>query len=168
MQIQVIENSIIDVRGHKVMLDVHLAELYKVETRILKQAVKRNKQRFPADFMFQLTRTEFNVLRSQIVISKQRGGTQYLPYAFTEQGVAMLSSVLKSSRAVKINIAIVRTFVLMRQYALSHKDLTIQLREFERKYDKQFKDVHDILRHLWKKHKQEVDQKERKQIGFRR
>lgn len=115
------------------MLDSDLAMLYEVETRVLNQAVKRNIERFPSDFMFQLTEQEWEVLRvrSQIVISPKGGGRQYLPYVFTEQGVAMLSSVLKSKRAIQINVQIMRTFVRMRQWAIENKDLAQRLSELE-------------------------------------
>ena len=113
--IERITNKIYLMRGMKVMLDRDLAELYDVETRTLVQAIKRNKQRFPPDFMFQLSKDEFDSLRSQIVISKGRGGRRYPPYAFTEQGVAMLSSVLNSDRAIQVNIQIMRAFTKLRE-----------------------------------------------------
>ena len=136
-----IERLIRLIRGHKVMLDTDLAVLYGVETRVLVQAVTRNSNRFPADFMFQLSDEEANVLRSQIVISKnRRGGRRYLPYVFTEQGVAMLSSVLNSERAVEINIEIMRAFVRLREMILSNKDLARKLDALERKFESH--DVH--------------------------
>ena len=129
-----IEGLILLSRGHKVMLDADLAELYGVETRVLIQAVKRNSKRFPKDFMFQLSAEEVKCLRSQFVISKgNRGGRRYLPYVFTEQGVAMLSSVLNSERAVEINIQIMRAFVRLRQMILSNEDLARKLKALERK-----------------------------------
>lgn len=147
-----IERRIFLIRGHKVMLDAHLAELYEVETRVLLQAVRRNRGRFPADFMFQLTQAEAESLRSQIVISKptaeSRGGRRYLPYVFTEQGVAMLSAVLNSPRAVAVSIAIMRTFVRLRQMLATHKQLAERLAEIEKKYDRRFKIVFDILKQL--------------------
>src|SRR3989442_273951 len=121
MQLQVIQKKIYEIRGQKVMLDFDLAELYKVLTKSLNLAVKRKLKRFPADFMFQLTQKEWESLRLQIETSK-RGGRRYLPYAFTEQGVAMLSGILNSDKAINVNIAIMRAFVFIRQYALSHKD----------------------------------------------
>ena len=129
------------------MLDVHLAALYEVETRMLVQAVKRNVARFPQDFMFQLTAEEFESLRSQIVISN-RGGRRYTPYAFTEQGVAMLSSVLRSRRAIQVNVEIMRVFVRLRQMLASNRKLAEQLRALELKYDKQFRVVFDAIRQL--------------------
>jgi hypothetical protein len=147
---EVIERRIYLIREHKVMLDSDLAELYGVETFNLNKAVKRNLDRFPQDFMFQLTKEEANVLRFQIGMSKRsgRGGRRYLPYAFTEQGVAMLSSVLSSRRAVQVNIAIMRTFVRLRYILATHKDLAVKLEAMEKKYDKQFRVVFDILRQL--------------------
>src|SRR3990172_6171207 len=130
--IELIESKIYLIRGHKVMLDSDLAELYGVETRALVQAVKRNIGRFPLDFMFQLNNQEVISLRSQIVISKTgRGGRRYLPYVFTEQGVAMLSSVLNSDRAIEVNIQIMRAFLKLREMIASHKDLAKRLDELE-------------------------------------
>lgn len=149
------------------MLDFDLAELYEVETKNLNLAVKRNLKRFPSDFMFQLNNPEWKSLRLQIETSKGRGGTRYLPYAFTEQGVAMLSGILNSEKAIDVNISIMRAFVFMRQYALTHKDLTEKLQELENKYDKQFKDVYEAINFLLQKDNQETEQKQRKRIGFK-
>ncbi len=163
MELQVIQNKIYEIRGYKVMLDSDLAELYGVETKILNQAVKRNSARFPEDFMFQLSDNESNNLRSQIVTSKKHnhGGARYLPFAFTEQGVAMLSSVLKSDKAVQVNIAIMRTFVAIRQYALNYQDLKEKIEAIESKYDKSFEDVQQALNYLLS------PKAERKPIGFK-
>lgn len=150
------------------MLDFDLAELYGTETKYLKRAVKQNIFRFPDDFMFELTKDEWETLRCNFSTSNKRGGTRYLPYAFTEQGVAMLSSVLKSKKAVEVNIFIMRAFVFIRQYALSHKDLTDKLKKLERKYNRQFKDIYEALNYLLQKDKQETEQRERKRIGFKR
>lgn len=149
---QRIEKSIFLVRGQKAMLDTDLADLYQVPTKVLNQAVKRNKDRFPADFMFQLTPEEFAVLRSQIVTLNSGPGRhrKYLPHAFTEQGVAMLSSVLRSKRAVRVNIEIMRAFVRLREILATHKDLARKLEVLERKYDAQFKVVFDAIRELMK------------------
>lgn len=144
---QRIERSILLLREHKIMLDADLADLYGVPTKALVQAVKRNLDRFPDDFMFQLTREEFNDLRSQAVTSRW-GGRRYPPYAFTEQGVAMLSSVLRSQRAVAVNIEIMRAFVRLRRMLASHEDLARKLADLERKYDHQFKVVFDAIRQL--------------------
>jgi hypothetical protein len=147
-----IEQAILLLRGHKVMLDADLALLYQVETRALVQAVKRNAERFPEDFMFQLTAEEaeqLQRLRSQSVISKSsRGGRRYAPYAFTEQGVAMLSSVLKSPRAIAVNIEIMRAFVKLRQTLASHKEFARKLASLEAKYDAQFIVVFEAIRQL--------------------
>ena len=144
---EAIEHRILLLRGQKVLLDAALAELYQVPTKVLNQAVKRNLDRFPEDFMFRLTRDEAN--RSQSVTgSGKHRDPRALPYAFTEQGVAMLSSVLKSARAVQVNIAIMRTFVRMRQMLDSHRDLAEKLQTMAEKYDKQFEAVFEILNQL--------------------
>ena len=143
-----IERSIILLRGHKVMLSPDLATLYQVENRALVQAVKRNAARFPADFMFQLTPAEAANLKSQIVTSSWGGARRALPYAFTEQGVAMLSSVLRSQRAVNVNIEIMRAFVRLWQLLATHADLARRLDGLEKKYDKQFRVVFDAIRQL--------------------
>ncbi len=169
MKIQVIQQKIYEIRGQKVMLDFDLAELYETETRILNQAVKRNLARFPGDFMFQLTEKELTNNSSQFVMSSSKHrGVKYLPYAFTEQGVAMLSGVLKSEKAINVNIAIMRAFVFIRQYALTHKDLTDKLKEIETKYDKQFRDVYEALNFLINKEQQQTEPSSRKRIGFKR
>jgi ORF6N domain-containing protein len=142
-----IERAILVLRGERVMLDVDIALLYGVETRALVQAAKRNRERFPSDFMFQLTPEEIENLRSQSVISSW-GGRRYRPYAFTEQGVAMLSSVLRSERAVRVNIEIMRAFVRLRQVMSTQGDLIQRLNEMEQRYDAQFKAVFDALRQL--------------------
>ncbi len=143
-----IENKILHLRSNNIMIDNDLAELYGVETRVLVQAVKRNIDRFPKDFMFQLTKEEFKNLRSQSVTSNQWGGRRYPPFAFTEQGVAMLSSVLKSKKAVQVNIEIIRTFVKLRQLISTHEKLSRKLENLEKKYDNQFKVVFDAIRNL--------------------
>ncbi|MBK6988574.1 MAG: ORF6N domain-containing protein [Bacteroidetes bacterium] len=167
MQLQNIETKIHEIRGQKVMLDFDLAELYEIETKNLNLSVKRNSKRFPKDFMFQLTKEEWESLRLQIETSKSRGGTRYLPYVFTEQGLAMLSGVLNSDIAILVNIAIMRAFVFIRQYALSHKDLTEKLSELENKYNQQFKDVYEALEYLLKKDEQIIGQNDRKRIGYK-
>ena len=144
-----IERTILRLRGHNVMLDADLAALYQVEVKVLNQAVKRNRERFPLDFMFQLTAEEAESLRSQIVTLKKRGQhIKYRPYAFTEHGILMLSSVLNSERAVQVNIEIMRAFVRLRQILASHKDLARKLADLEKKYDAQFKVVFDAIREL--------------------
>ena len=126
-----IQNMIYEFRGQKVMRDSDLAKLYGIETKVLNQAVKRNKARFPADFMFQLDNQEFMHLKSQVVTSNEHGGQRYLPYVFTEQGVAMLSSVIRSQKAIEVNISIMRAFVAMRQYALSLPDIQQEVKELK-------------------------------------
>ncbi len=144
-----IERHILLIRGEKVMLDADLADLYGVETGALVRAVKRNADRFPGDFMFQLSKSEFDNLRCQIGISSSAwGGRRYRPYVFTEQGVAMLSSVLRSKRAVQVNVEIMRTFVRLRAMLGTHADLARKLAALERKYDRQFKVVFEAIRAL--------------------
>ena len=167
-----IESRIFLIRGQKVMLDADLAVLYGVETFNLNKAVKRNVDRFPEDFMFQLTKGELgekgceeaDSLRFQIGMSKTsgRGGRRYLPHAFTEQGVAMLSSVLNSKRAVHVNIAIMRAFVKLREMIASHKDLARRLDDLEMKYDQQFRIVFDAIRELMT-----PPAKPRRKIGYK-
>ena len=144
----IIERRIFLIRGHKVMLDRHLADLYQVKPIALRQAVKRNQNRFPPDFVMQLSKAEAEALLSQNVIPSRRSFGGSLPYVFTEQGVAMLSSVLKSERAIAVNIAIMRTFVRLRQILTSNKELAARLLAMEQKYDRKFKLVFDILRQL--------------------
>jgi hypothetical protein len=157
-----VERNILLIRGHRVMLDTDLAKLYRVPTKAINQAVKRNTNRFPVDFMFQLTSEETTALRSQFVTSKNRGGRQYRPYAFTEQGVAMLSSVLHSERAIQVNIAIMRAFVQLREMIGSNKGLARRLNELEKKYDSQFRVVFDAIRELMAEPESKV-----KRIGFK-
>ena len=174
---EIIQQKIYFIRGEKVMFDRDLAVLYGVETKALNRAVKRNIDRFPADFMFQLNNKEAeifsryqfgtlnenegNSLRSQIVTLKRGRNIKYLPYVFTEQGVAMLSSVLKSERAIKVNIQIIRTFTQIRKMLVSHKELREKLEVMESKYDKQFRVVFETLKLLLKE-----DEKPKKRIGF--
>lgn len=143
-----IEQKIYLLRGHKVIFSSHLAELYEVQTKVLVQAVKRNIERFPADFMFQLTDEEFEILKSQFVTSSWGGARRANPYAFTEQGVAMLSAVLHSPRAIQVSIEIVRTFVKLREFLISNKELSKKLSRLEKKYDYQFKVVFDTIKQM--------------------
>ena len=159
--VEMIEKKILLIRGEKVMLDADLAELYGVETKILVRAVKRNVDRFPSDFMIQLNKEEFENLRFQFGTSSRWGGRRYLPYAFTEQGVAMLSSVLNSDRAIKVNIEIMRAFVSLRQMLASNKELAKRFDELEKKYDSQFRVVFDAIRQLMI-----PPEPKRKRIGF--
>jgi hypothetical protein len=145
-----LESHIREIRGHKVLLDVELAGLYDVNVKVLNQAVKRNIARFPADFMFQLTASEHAALRSRAVtLAGGRGRhRKYLPYAFTEQGVAMLASVLRSARAVRVNIEIMRAFVRLRGLVIEHRELARRLDALEAKYDRQFSMVFEAMRQL--------------------
>ncbi len=178
LPVERIERAILVLRGHRVLLDADLAVLYGVETKALNRAVKRNIERFPADFMFQLTDDEVDLLRrhfgtsnadgaesprSQFGTSNGRGGRRYLPYAFTEQGVAMLSSVLRSGRAVQVNIEIMRAFVRLRQMLQSNADLARKLAILEKKYDAQFKTVFDAIRNLMT-----PPERPKRRIGFKR
>lgn len=156
-----IEKSIYLIHKQKVMIDVDLAILYNVETRILNRAVSRNRDRFPKDFMFRLTQDEFKIIKSYFGDTKSWGGRRNTPYVFTEQGVAMLSSILRSKRSVQVNIEIMRAFVKLRQIMSTHKGLVGKINQMERKYDKQFKIVFDVIQELMK-----PPQKERKAIGF--
>ena len=167
MDLQIIQNKIFEVRGCRVMLDYHLAELYQVETRALKQAVKRNIERFPGDFMFVLTQEEANLLLSigvsQNVIPPDYNFGVAMPMAFTEQGVAMLSSVLRSKVAIEVNMSIMRAFVLMRQMAIGYEELSRRIEELEVSTDAQFNELYQALTQLLSQSKQ---QKERRPVGF--
>lgn len=167
MDLQIIQNNIFEVRGCRVMLDYHLAELYQVETRALKQAVKRNIERFPSDFMFVLTQEEANLLLSigvsQNVIPPDYNFGVAMPMAFTEQGVAMLSSVLRSKVAIEVNISIMRAFVLMRQMAIGYEELSRRIEELEVSTDAQFNELYQALTQLLSQSKH---QKERRPVGF--
>ena len=167
MDLQIIQNKIFEVRGCRVMLDYHLAELYQVETRALKQAVKRNIERFPSDFMFVLTQEEANLLLSigvsQNVIPPDYNFGVAMPMAFTEQGVAMLSSVLRSKVAIEVNISIMRAFVLMRQMAIGYEELSRRIEELEVSTYAQFNELYQALTQLLSQSKQ---QKERRPVGF--
>lgn len=164
MELQVIQNKIFEVRGYRVMLDFHLAELYNVKTKVLKQAVKRNIQRFPSDFMFELDKEEFHQL---VTICDQFPETlkhsSVSPMVFTEQGVAMLSTVLRSQTAIDVNISIMRAFVLMRQMVIGYDELLKRIEELEESTDAQFSEIYQALTQLLSK----PDPKPRKPIGYR-
>jgi hypothetical protein len=164
--LHIISNKIHIIRNQKVMLDYDLALLYEIETKILKQAVRRNIIRFPDDFMIELTEEEYKSLRSQIVtLEKGRGKhSKYLPFAFTEQGIAMLSSVLNSEKAININIAIMRTFVVLRNSLLNLEEITQRVSEIE----KQFPDIYKILNFLMDKNQQNTTTKDRPKIGYKK
>ncbi len=163
MELQIIQNKIYEIRGQRVMLDFDLADLYEVETRALNQAVKRNNKRFPYDFMFQLSNKEFDNLISQSVISSW-GGTRKLPFAFTEHGVTMLASVLRSERAIEINIQIVRAFIALRQFALGYAELNQKLETFMLETNMQFSDIYQALTEMASQ--TEKDQKPIPPIGY--
>ncbi len=167
MELQLIQNKIYELRGQKIMLDFDLAVLYETETRILKQAVRRNMDRFPEDFMFQLKKKEWNELIT--ICDKLPKNIKFnpsTPFAFTEQGVAMLSSVLNSKKAIHVNIIIIRAFVLFRQHLYDYKNLQIQMVKIEKEMNIKFKDIHQALNYLLKKDNPENRQKQRKKIGY--
>jgi hypothetical protein len=167
MEIEQIKKSILEIKGKKVMLDMDLAIIYEVETRVLKQAVRRNIDRFPDDFMFELTAEELKNLTSQFVTSSW-GGQRHKPFAFTEQGIAMLSSVLKSKKAIQMNIAIMRAFVMMRQFALSYQELSEKLLELKKLHNQKFDDIEQVLTYLIQKDTQQTQQITRKQVGYKK
>ena len=163
MEIEVIKNKIFEIRGLKVMLDFDLALLYNVETKRLKEAVRRNINRFPEDFMFEITEIEFNSLRSQFATSN-RGGNRYTPFAFTEQGIAMLSSVVNSEKAIAVNISIIRAFVTMRQFTLTYNELKDKITAIEN----QFPDIYKALNYLVDKDASGNNNTERNKIGYKK
>ena len=168
MHLQVIQTKIYEIRGQKIMLDFDLAELYDVQTKRLNEAVKRNIERFPERFMFRLTITEWENMRSKIATAsvQTKRNTTVTPYAFTEHGVTMLASVLKSNKAIKVNIAIVEAFISLKEFALNYKEIADKLKELESTYNKQFKDVYEAINYLLQKDKQEIAQKKRNKIGY--
>ena len=182
--IQSIQNRIYEIRGERVMLDKDLAALYETETKRLKEAVNRNNKRFPPDFMFQLTKAEWESLRFQIETSKNidslrtqiatsngRGGTRYLPFAFTEQGVAMLSGILNSEKAINMNIAIMRAFVEVRKVLLKQNDLKEQLKEIKERlgeHDAQLNQIYDAMENLLDEKAAQRKWNDRERIGFRK
>ena len=163
MELKIIQNKIYEIRGQRVMLDFDLSELYEVETRALNQAVKRNIKRFPSDFMFQLSNKEYDNLMSQSVISSW-GGTRKLPFAFTEHGVTMLASVLRSEKAIEINIQIVRAFIALRQFALGYAELNQKLETFMLETNMQFSDIYQALTEM--SSQTEKDQKPIPPVGY--
>lgn len=178
MHLTPIQNKIYEVNGVKIMLDFDLAELYEVETRVLNQAIKRNIDSFPEDFMFRLTKEQWEEMLSQSVMTsssqivmmdlpKNRTG-KYLPYAFTEHGVTMLASILKSPKARKMNIAIVRAFVALRKTLLNIENLKSQIQELETKYDKQFEDIFEAIQFLITDNEVSDNKKERVKIGYKK
>ena len=163
MELQIIQNKIYEIRGQRVMLDFDLAELYETETKRLKEAVRRNPDRFPPDFMFELDKKEWDILRTHFATSSW-GGTRYLPFAFTEQGVAMLASILNSPKAIQINIQIVRAFILLRQYALGYAELNKKLEMFRIETNIRFDDIYQALTELASK--KQLEDKPRNPVGY--
>jgi hypothetical protein len=168
MELTTIKNSIHEIRGKRVILDYELAKMYDVETRVLKQAVRRNIDRFPEDFMFELSLDEMKNLVSQNVIPslKYFGGAQV--YAFSEQGVAMLSSVLKSKLAIQINISIMRAFVMMRQWSFTHQELSEKLTALEKQHQQKFKDIDQVITYLLQKDQAKIKPVPREQVGYKK
>ena len=169
MEIQVIQKKIFEIRGHKVMLDFDLAAMYEVETRVLNQAIKRNIESFPEDFMFRITKEEFINLKSQIVISSW-GGSRSIPYAFTEHGITMLASVLKSPTARMMNIEIVRAFISLRKFASQYADIIVQLKDLKDRvgnHDAHLDKIYEALDRLLTKQEEETDWEARQRIGFK-
>ena len=171
MQLSVIHNKIYEIRGQKIMLDFDLAELYEVETKVLNQAVKRNSERFPKDFMFRLTVEEWKHMRSQFVTAYQdKRNIKATPFAFTEHGVTMLASVLRSEKAIKMNIAIVRAFIALRQFAINYKDLAERIKELRGTVDNhngQLNQIYDALENLLDDKVSQKKWQERERIGFK-
>ncbi len=169
MVLQNIENKIYYLRGQNIMLDFDLAVLYEVETRVLNQAVKRNLDIFPEDFMFRLSEEEWSEMSSQNVMTSVGSRPKSaLPYAFTEHGVTMLANVLKSKKARQTSISIVRAFISLKQFALNYTEISKKLKEIENKYDQRFKDVYEAINYLLNKEKEETEQRERTKIGFKK
>jgi hypothetical protein len=168
MELELIKKSILEIRGRRVILDYELAKIYEVGTRVQKQAVRRNIERFPEDFMFELTKNEWDFQRSQIVMLENGKGKypKYLPFEFTERGVAMLSAVLNSQKAIETSIHIMRAFVLLRQFALTYHELSEQLQALEQRYDQKFSDVEEVLKYLLQKDNRIKSQEERKRLGY--
>jgi|SRR6185312_4219876 len=171
-QLQLIQQKIYEIRGHKVMLDFDLAMLYNVETKILNQAVKRNIKRFPDDFMFRLTKQEWESIRSQIVTASEqkKRNSAVTPFAFTEHGVTMLASILRSTRAIEMNISIVRAFVALRQYALNYKELTQQIKDIQQtvgNHNKHLNELYKALELLINEKEEQDNWAKRKRIGYK-
>jgi hypothetical protein len=166
---EVIVSKIYEIRGFKVMLDRDLAELYGVETRVLKQAVRRNEKRFPEDFMFEMDKEEFEIWRSQFVTSKEdRKGLRYAPFCFTEQGVTMLSCVLNSERAIAVNILIVRTFTKMREMLTDNLSVKLDIEQIKKKLENHSKNIELVFNYLDELIEKQENPKPRKQIGYKK
>lgn len=170
MQLTTIQNKIYEVRRQSVMLDFDLAELYEVETKRLNESVKRNIERFPERFMFRLTLDEWETMRSQIATASDQSkrNINTTPFAFTEHGVTMLASILRSKKAIQTNIAIVDAFISLKEFVMSYKELSDKLKEMESKYDKNFQAIFQAINYLLEKDNQSDEQKDRKRIGFKK
>jgi hypothetical protein len=167
MELTTIKNSIHEIRGKRVILDYELAKMYEVETKYLKRTVRNHLKRFPSDFMFELSTEEWQNLRCNFSTSSW-GGKRYLPFAFTEQGVAMLSGLLNSDLAIEMNIAIMRAFVMMRQWSLNYHELAERLEELERSHGQRFDGIEQVLNYFIQKDKQNAQQRQRKQVGYKK
>jgi hypothetical protein len=167
MELTTIKNSIHEIRGKRVILDYELAKMYEVETKYLKRTVRNHLKRFPSDFMFELSTEEWQNLRCNFSTSSW-GGKRYLPFAFTEQGVAMLSGLLNSDLAIEMNIAIMRAFVMMRQWSLTYQELAERLEELERSHGQRFDGIEQVLNYFIHKDKQSAQHNQRKQVGYKK
>ena len=168
MELEQIKSSILEIRGKKVILDFELAKMYQVETKYLKRTVRNNLKRFPTDFMFELTVEEWNNLRCNFSTSNNAGGIRYLPFGFTEQGVAMLSGLLNSDISIEMNIAIMQAFVMMRQFALTYQELSEKLLELEKLHNQKFDDIEQVLTYLIQKDNQQTQQTNRNEVGYKK
>ena len=166
MELTTIKNSIHEIRGKKVILDFELAKMYQVETKYLKRTVRNHLKRFPSDFMFELSNDEWNDLRCKNSTTSW-GGQRYLPFAFTEQGVAMLSGLLNSDLAIEMNIAIMRAFVMIRQWAFTHQELSEKLTALEKQHQQKFKDIDQVLTYLLQKDQAKINPVPREKVGYK-
>ncbi len=167
MELELIKKSILEIRGKKVILDFELAKLYQIETKYLKRAVRKNLKRFPTDFMLELSPEEWEILRCNFSTSSW-GGSRYPPFAFTEQGVAMLSGLLNSDLAIQMNIAIMRAFVMIRQWALTYQELSDKLSDLEKLHNQKFNDIDQVLKYLLQKEQTKTQQETREQVGYKK
>jgi hypothetical protein len=167
MELELIKNSILEIRGKKVILDFDLAKMYQLETKYLKRAVRKNLKRFPTDFMLELSPEEWEILRCNFSTSSW-GGSRYPPFAFTEQGVAMLSGLLNSDLAIQMNIAIMRAFVMIRQWALTYQELSDKLSDLEKLHNQKFNDIDQVLKYLLQKDHSNNQQANREQLGYKK
>ena len=167
MELELIKNSILEIRGKKVILDFDLAKMYQLETKYLKRTVRNNLKRFPPDFMLELSLEEWEILRCNFSTSSW-GGSRYPPFAFTEQGVAMLSGLLNSDLAIQMNIAIMRAFVMIRQWALTYQELSDKLSALEQQHNQKFNDIDQVLKYLLQKDHSKTQQVQREQLGYKK